>query len=263
MALSVIDTLKRIGKETLLLPGTGVYMLSALIFGSKEPVGDIFTVKEEKTGSQPAPNPRQHQHQHQDQHHHHHHQHKKPQREKKTEGFPGLFGFLGAVLTKVGQAITTFVKNNRVAISAILWTSLIVGVAVALTVAFWPAALAALAGLSIGGLSIAAIVGASYVAQVLAVGSAAAVLAGVAASALAVVGNVGMWIKNHFYPEAPSKKEDEIKENIGRLEDPRNHPNAQEKEPIVHQNPLQNQRKASQADAIEIDMDGAPAPGNS
>jgi len=80
-------------------------------------------------------------------------------------------------LSVAGRAVGNFFSDHKTAISTAFWTSLVLGGAAALTVALWPAALAAVATFSIGGLSIAGIVGTGFAAQVAAVGGVAAVAA--------------------------------------------------------------------------------------
>lgn len=90
--------------------------------------------------------------------------------------FKGLVGLVLETIQAVGKGITNFVKSNKDVIAAAFWASLAVGVAVGLTLAFWPAALAWVGGLSVLGYSIPGLVGTGFVAQVVASSAIAAVL---------------------------------------------------------------------------------------
>lgn len=118
----------------------------------------------------------------------------------EEQNFRGIFGlavdavrFVGNFIldaTKfVARGITNFITNHQKAISVAFWSSLALAGAAALTVAFWPAALAAVTGFSVGGVSIASLVGTGYFAQVGAV-------AGVAAAATSAAVYVGATIIN-------------------------------------------------------------------
>lgn len=104
---------------------------------------------------------------------------------------PGLFGYLAMAFTYVTRAIANFVSNHQTAIATAFWASLVVAGAAALTVFLWPAALAAVVGFSIGGVSIAALVGTGLVAQVGAV-------AGLAAAATSALVYAGASVVNGF-----------------------------------------------------------------
>lgn len=69
-------------------------------------------------------------------------------------------------IKRAGVAVAEFVSEHKKAIAAAAWISLLAAGAVALTLFLWPAALAAVASFSIGGLSIAAIAGPSALAQI-------------------------------------------------------------------------------------------------
>lgn len=107
---------------------------------------------------------------------------------------PSFIGFIASVFRSIGN----FVADHTTEIAAAFWISLLVGGGVALAVAFWPAALAAIVSFQVAGLSIAAVVGTGFAAQVAAVGG----LAAVAASALTYVAatfvNIGIGIRNYF-----------------------------------------------------------------
>lgn len=105
--------------------------------------------------------------------------------EKKS--FPGLLGLalgtIGLALDLVkwtGRTLSGLVRNHQQAIASAFWMSLLAGGAAALTVAFWPAALAAVTSFSIAGYSIASVFGAEFAMQV-------GVTAGLAALAASAV----------------------------------------------------------------------------
>lgn len=131
----------------------------------------------------------------------------------------GLFGFAidavkfvaGLLLdaTKyVARGISGFVANHSKAIATAFWASLAVAGAVALTVAFWPAALAAVVNFSIAGVSIASVVGANFIAQVAASAGVAALLTSAAVYVGATVINTYNAIKDFFFgPKKPAASE--------------------------------------------------------
>ena len=84
------------------------------------------------------------------------------------------------------------------------------GGAAALTVAFWPAALAAVTGFTIAGYSIASVVGAGFAAQVAATAGVGAILASAAVYAIATVVNLITAIKNCFTKKPDSANEGEF-----------------------------------------------------
>ncbi|KTD69612.1 MULTISPECIES: hypothetical protein [Legionella] len=106
----------------------------------------------------------------------------------------GLVGLLADGAKYLARSATDFLANHKKAIAIAAWASLAVAGAAALTLFLWPAALAAVATFSIGGLSIAAIAGASTLAQI----GLAAGLAAAATSALvytgAAIGNFASWV---------------------------------------------------------------------
>ncbi len=115
--------------------------------------------------------------------------------EGEKQNFRGIFGlavdavrFVGNFIldaTKfVARGITNFITNHQKAIAVAFWSSLVLAGAAALTVAFWPAALAAVTEFTVAGVSIASLVGTGYLAQVGAVAAAATV----ATSAVVYVG---------------------------------------------------------------------------
>lgn len=107
-------------------------------------------------------------------------------KEGEERNFRGLFGlavdgvravanFAFDAAKFVARGITNFIANHQKAIAVAFWSSLVVAGAAALAVAFWPAALAAVTGFTVGGVSIASLVGTGYLAQVGAVAGVAAV----------------------------------------------------------------------------------------
>ncbi|AMP90819.1 hypothetical protein [Legionella pneumophila] len=88
----------------------------------------------------------------------------------------GLIGLTLDAVKYLGTSVANFISNHQKAISVAFWSSLVVAGAVALTVAFWPAALAAVVNFSVFGVSIASVVGAGYAAQVAATAGVAAAL---------------------------------------------------------------------------------------
>lgn len=102
---------------------------------------------------------------------------------------PGVFGYIAQGFLYLTKGIGNFVSHHKTAIATAFWASLAVGGAAALTVAFWPVALAAVVGFSVAGFSIAALVGTGFVAQVSAVAALAAATTSVAVYAAATVIN--------------------------------------------------------------------------
>ncbi|HAT1596633.1 TPA: lpg2884 family Dot/Icm T4SS effector [Legionella pneumophila] len=88
----------------------------------------------------------------------------------------GLIGLTLDAVKYLGTSVANFISNHQKAISVAFWSSLVVAGAAALTVAFWPAALAAVVNFSVFGVSIASVVGAGYAAQVAATAGVAAAL---------------------------------------------------------------------------------------
>lgn len=135
--------------------------------------------------------------------------------EKKS--FLGLLGLVleGAKLIldfgkAIGRTLTNFIKNHQQAIASAFWMSLLIGGAAALTVAFWPAALAAVTSFSIAGYSIASVVGTGFAAQVGATAGVAAVLSSAAVYSVAAVVNFFSFVKGCFSKKAPSANEAEF-----------------------------------------------------
>lgn len=124
--------------------------------------------------------------------------------DKEAKPFLGLLGLIMEGVKWIGKNVTGFLKNHRDAIASAFWLSLIVGGAAALTVAFWPAALAAVANFTIAGFSIASVVGTGFAAQVGATAGIAAVAASVATYAVATVANFVNWVKSCCTKKAPS-----------------------------------------------------------
>ncbi|BCA97046.1 hypothetical protein TUM19329_34070 [Legionella antarctica] len=101
-------------------------------------------------------------------------------------------GLLGTVLDGVkyvGRAVSNFVHNHKTAIAIAFWASLLLAGGAALTVFLWPAALAAVTTFTIAGLSIAAVVGTSTIAQIGAVAALTAVATSLAVYAASTVVN--------------------------------------------------------------------------
>jgi hypothetical protein len=116
----------------------------------------------------------------------------------KGEGFRGLLGLVLDGVKFLGKSITNFLQNHKQAIATAFWASLAVAGAAVLTVALWPAALAAVTAFSVYGVSIASVVGTGFAAQLLGVGVVAAVLTSAAVYASAAVVNTLNAIKNFF-----------------------------------------------------------------
>ncbi|KTD76389.1 hypothetical protein [Legionella waltersii] len=95
---------------------------------------------------------------------------------KETVNKPGLITLILGLTNWLLTGISNFVSNHKQAIATAFWASLAVAGAAALTVALWPAALAAVTGFTVFGVSIAAVVGTGFVAQVAATAGVAAAL---------------------------------------------------------------------------------------
>lgn len=108
---------------------------------------------------------------------------------RKKEHVTGLMELALAAVYIVGSAISQLVANNRKTISLALWLSAAAVTAAVLTVAFWPAALAAVTGFSIYGLSIASVFGTSFTASLVGTGVVAAALTSAAVIASSAVVN--------------------------------------------------------------------------
>lgn len=122
---------------------------------------------------------------------------------------PGLFGYIAMGITYGFRAVGNFVSNHKTAIATAFWASLVVAGAAALTLALWPAALAAVAGFSVFGLSIAAVVGTGVVAQVGVAAALAAAATSVAVYAGAAVVN-GINAVIGFVAERNSKSRSDV-----------------------------------------------------
>ncbi|HAU1605860.1 TPA: hypothetical protein JBJ19_13635 [Legionella pneumophila] len=103
----------------------------------------------------------------------------------------GLIGLTLDAVKYLGTSVANFISNHQKAISVAFWSSLVVAGVAALTVAFWPAALAAVVNFSVFGVSIASVVGTGYAAQV-------AATAGVAAALTTAGVYVGATVVNAF-----------------------------------------------------------------
>lgn len=109
---------------------------------------------------------------------------------KKKGVFNGLLGLVLEFGKAIGRTVTDFLKSHAQAIASAFWLSLLVGGAAALTVAYLPAALAAVTAFSIAGYSIASVVGTGFIAQVGATAAVAAALTSASVYAVATVANV-------------------------------------------------------------------------
>lgn len=103
----------------------------------------------------------------------------------------GLLGLVLGLTIWFANSLSTFVSNHKTAITRGFWVALASAALVALTLGImavaWPAGLALITGFTVYGFSIAALAGASLVAQV---GVAAGIAAGLAAVGSAVVATV-------------------------------------------------------------------------
>jgi hypothetical protein len=96
------------------------------------------------------------------------------------------------------RGISNFIGNHQKAIAVAFWSSLVVAGAAALTVALWPAALAAVTGFTIGGISIASLVGTGFAAQVAATGGVAAIATSAVVFTGAAIVNTLTGIRDFF-----------------------------------------------------------------
>ncbi len=126
----------------------------------------------------------------------------------------GLLGLLingaNAVLNGVktiGRGITGLIMGHQKAIASAFWMSLLVGGAAALTVAFWPAALAAVVNFSVAGYSIASVVGTNFAAQVGATAGVGAVLTSGAVYSVASVANFFNYLASCCFPKKPTPED--------------------------------------------------------
>ncbi|WP_133133940.1 hypothetical protein [Legionella parisiensis] len=147
-------------------------------------------------------------------------------RDGKPVTTPGLVGYIAEGIKIASRSTADFLSNHKKAIATAAWLSLLAAGAVALTLFLWPAALTAVATFSIGGLSIAAIAGASTVAQIGLAAGLAAAAASVATYVTAAAGNAINWLaecckglrsksqKNKF-EVLPSDEEDSLHKESG------------------------------------------------
>lgn len=126
--------------------------------------------------------------------------------------FPGLIGGtinlikgLFNMIKSVVNGLTNLVSDNRDAIASAFWTSLLVGGAAALTVAYSPAALAAVVGFKVLGYSIASVVGSNFAAQVAATAGVGAVLGSAAVYSMASIVNFCRFVKNCCFSKRPEQ----------------------------------------------------------
>lgn len=122
--------------------------------------------------------------------------------------FPGVIGGainlvkgLLSMVKSVFNGLTNLVSDNTDAIASAFWVSLLVGGAAALTVAYSPAALAAVVGFKVLGYSIASVVGSSFTAQVAATAGVGAVLGSAAVYSMATVINFCRFVSNCCFPK--------------------------------------------------------------
>jgi hypothetical protein len=168
-----------------------------------------------------------------------------PEYQGKTgflNGFLSL-GIVGSLYLAV-RSVSSFLNNNRNAINLAFWVALGFAAAVAVAgavMALWfPAALAAVTGFSIYGISIAAIAGANVVAQV---AVASGLVAG-AAAALTFAGtalvNLVTWGINKFKTKAPEAPKDAGQEEGDDLDNDNGQGKdaGKDQEPVVMPNPL-------------------------
>ncbi len=135
----------------------------------------------------------------------------------EKRSFPGLLGLvLGSakfaldVVKTIGRTVTGLIRNHQQAIASAFWMSLLVGGAAALTVALWPAALAAVVGFSIGGYSIASVFGANFAVQVGVTAGVGAVLASAAVYSVAAVANFVNFIRSCFTKDSSAANQAEF-----------------------------------------------------
>ncbi|KTD72278.1 hypothetical protein [Legionella tucsonensis] len=115
-------------------------------------------------------------------------------RDGKPVTTPGLVGYLAEGIKFVSRSTADFLSNHKKAIATAFWLSLLAAGAVALTLFLWPAALTAVATFSVAGLSIAAIAGASTIAQIGLAAALTAAAVSVATYVTAAAGNLVNWI---------------------------------------------------------------------
>ncbi|MBL7481704.1 hypothetical protein [Legionella bononiensis] len=100
------------------------------------------------------------------------------------DAFKMVGNFIFDATKAVARGVSAFISNHQKAIAVAFWASLATAGLAVLSVAFWPAALSAVANFAIGGVSIASLVGTGFAAQLSAIGGVAAV----ATSAVVYVG---------------------------------------------------------------------------
>lgn len=123
----------------------------------------------------------------------------------------GLFGLTLDAAKYIGTGISNFISNHKKAIAVAFWSSLAVAGIAALTVALWPAALAAVTGFTVFGVSIASVVGTGFAAQVAATAGVAGALTSVGVYVGATVVNAFNALKDCFtnWRKSSSKSENE------------------------------------------------------
>lgn len=129
----------------------------------------------------------------------------------EKRSFPGILGLTVLIATGIlngikalGRGITGLVANHQRAIATAFWMSLLAAGAAALTLALWPAALAAVANFTIAGLSIASVFGANAAVQIGAAAGISALLASTVTYTIAGIANFVNFLKNCCSPKAPA-----------------------------------------------------------
>ncbi|CAM2744777.1 hypothetical protein [Legionella worsleiensis] len=115
-----------------------------------------------------------------------------------TAGLDILAQGVIAAVDYVARGFSGLIANHAKAISVAFWTSLAVAGLAVLSVAFWPAALAAVVNFTVAGVSIASLVGAGYVPQLLAVGGLAYLATSASVYVVAAVVNTINGIRDFF-----------------------------------------------------------------
>lgn len=129
----------------------------------------------------------------------------------EKRSFPGLLGLAVIVATgilngvkAIGRGISGLIANHQRAIATAFWMSLLAAGAAALTLALWPAALAAVANFTIAGFSIASVFGANAAVQIGAAAGISALLASTVTYTIASIVNFVNFLKNCCSPKSPA-----------------------------------------------------------
>jgi lipid-A-disaccharide synthase-like uncharacterized protein len=134
----------------------------------------------------------------------------------------GLLGLLLNGIKAIGKGIADFIDDHKTAIAIAFWSSLIIGGGVALTLFLWPAALTAVAGFSIYGLSIAGIAGANALLQIGLAGGLAFAATSLATYLVSGIVNFFLWLKDACSPPAPGSSSDEELHSSVEIDKPTN-----------------------------------------